>query len=54
MPTKGICSFTPEDAIDVVNGTRSRHRSAMGWVGDGENRNVLAAVHESLDGTYEN
>jgi hypothetical protein len=35
----------------VVDGARSRHRSAIGWfVGDGENRDALAAAHESLHG----
>jgi hypothetical protein len=37
---------------DVVDGARSWHRSAIGWfVEEGENRNALAAVHESLAGT---
>jgi hypothetical protein len=38
--------------VDVVDGARPQHRSAMGWfVGDGENARYFSAAQKVEDGT---
>jgi hypothetical protein len=39
-------------AVDVVDGTHSRHRDAIGWfVGDGEKARWFSAVQNDANGT---